>query len=163
MPEEVDDKGGRTFADWYEENGETVREKRRLRYRTDPEYRKRELERGRARRARLAAERAEKGEDQRKPVVHHVETGKGVRKAVTRAAAVEAIGVSVASLRAWMKCGVVPDTPYRTSNNARLWTQPMLTAIRKAVEKRGRRVSRSDETMRAEIERAWAKVGVSAG
>lgn len=115
--------GNRTFSDWYQENKTRLSEQRKQRYRSDPEYRQRAMQRAADYRTRTRTE---------KPAIN----------GLTAQQVCDHLGISAWTLHRWFSAGYYP-APKRV--DGRLVFSPtqlkLLELIREFFEKYPRRAS----------------------
>lgn len=142
------------FREWYEKNREEVLNKRRKRYREDPEYaeRCRQNARGRKRTGGKTGPSKE-----RRPVSFSY--GGKVVSGWTVSHLAKRVGRSVPTIRNWVNAGSMPESPIRTDVGHRLYTDGMILVVRKAVNKRGR-IKSGDQEFYQEIVEGWVDLGV---
>lgn len=136
-----------SFSDWYKLHGARLNEKRKQRYHSDPEYRKKVLETNQqSRKQRKLADDAPA-----KPprVKKEVERWKTVTVSIngievelyTVGALAEALGCSIQAIRLWERQGVIPPSTVRSGkgeNGDRLYSKDEIEEIRKILEAQGR-------------------------
>lgn len=158
-----DEHDGRTYQDWYAENKDTVAERRRQRYQSDPDYREKAKARSKAYRDKRRKERLAAGDTgpsrQHGPIAFHVDVGGEQCRAWTVSKLAADLDRSVEAVNHWQKIGLMPQTPLRSSRNDRLFTDGMILVVKLAVLKRGA-VSRDDPDFCAEIEEGWRGLGI---
>ena len=155
------------YSTYYSERRETLSERRKRRYRDDPEYREKAKANAREYRQKKKAEREQlraagklppaRPRGPRKPV--DVKVGGKKLPAYTITVAAERVGRSVDTLNHWSKVGLLPATPIRSRRGDRLFTDGMILIVKMAVMKRGE-VSVKDSTFKTEIEDGWRDLGV---
>lgn len=137
------------FKVWYQHNAGALSEKRKMRYKTDPAYRKRVLNlNAAARRVRKAAQFKEQEAERKARVVGEPPTSRwksrtievnGVEvQAFTIGALARALGRSIQAIRLYEGQGHIPATPYRSPKGDRLYTLDMVNEIRTQLEQTGR-------------------------
>ena len=141
------------FREWYEKNREDVLNRRRKRYREDPEYAERCRQNARARK-RTGKPASSK---ERRPVAFQY--GGKVVSGWTVSHLAKRVGRSVPTIRNWVNSGAMPESPIRTDVGHRLYTDGMILVIRKAVSKRGR-IKAGDQDFFREIADGWNELGV---
>lgn len=134
-----------SFTQWYAVHGERLNEKRRDRYHTDPEYKKKVLQQNReSRRKRRAEERKNRPpKEPRQPGEHAWKTTKvriegKLQTAYTIGALADKLRCSIQAIRLWERQGLIPEAPFRTPNGDRLYTADSVKEIRAALKKAGR-------------------------
>lgn len=154
---------------YYELNKDELSEKKKNRYKNDPEYResirkstKKHRLKAREERERLIAE----GKiHKRKPVENkpiYVFCNGEEKRAYRAKKLAENIGKSIHTLNFWSRSGIFPDTPYRTKRGDRLYTGAMIFVVRIAVRKRID-ISYKDMSFYNEIVDGWKEFGVDFG
>jgi len=155
------------FKDYYARKRRDILDKRRERYKNDPEYREQVKAQARAYRAKKAIERdkalangepVKMGGGPRRPV--DVWVNGMVQRAWTVGHVAQRINRSVAFINHLTKSEMLPPTPFRSQRGDRLWTDAMILAFKSAVHKRGE-VSQKDETFHTEVLEEWRAQGVS--
>ena len=147
------------FQEWYAANKSNVRASRRDRYASDPEYA--EECRKRAREYREGLRTSGKRPEvrvARAPVMVTV-AGRELKGWTVRRLA-EGIGRSVSTVNHWQRHGILPETPLRTAGGVRLYTDPMIRVVKRALRNRSV-VTREDLKFCGEIRRGWSDIGVS--
>lgn len=140
----MDDK----WAAYYAEKGEELNERRRSRYETDAEYRKKILE-GNAeyRRRRKRAEKREKAKKRKSVRMERTESQwKTVQMEVdgvtmpmfTIGALARALGRGISTCRVWEREGVLPETPHRSPKGDRLYTADDVAKIERQLKREGK-------------------------
>lgn len=159
------------YKDWYDQHSDELSEKRRSRYKADPDYRQRVLEQNRAYRQKKAAEQAERPRPRiripkhRKPVVFTVAIGgKQVpMEFVHIGTFARMIQRSVPTIHQWERLGLLPRTPFSLQGKAkqeRLYTASMIQTVRLALDKRNGTVSSTDKSFFTEVSGGWRASGV---
>jgi hypothetical protein len=152
---------------YYEENCESLSERRKRLYQEDPEYRQAILERVAEYRANKRQERAKLRAAGKLPPSHPrgprppmkvVVNGVSTIAYTVGRMAVE-LNCSKDVLNYWTRIGILPKTPYRSPRGDRLYTESMAIVVKIAVSKRGR-VSASDKEFTREIRQGWEGLGV---
>ena len=149
------------YDEWYEKNKEKRNRERRERYAKDAAYRQACKDH-----AKSYRERKPNGDikttKERKPVM--IEVSGQTRRCWTLAHLASKIGRSPATLKSWIRKGLLPETPLRTSTEsgrckARLYTDGQIQVIKAALQKRGR-LRTGDMGFRKEVEEGWSALGV---
>jgi predicted DNA-binding transcriptional regulator AlpA len=141
------------YADWYAKNKEKLAEKRKKRYHSDPEYRKKVLSYAKRKRDGMGGPPT-------------IEINGATIPLMTLTESAEFIGVSRESMLNWEKKGLLPDTPYRlTERRVRYYTKSMISVVKRVVNSRRSggsrvRVASDDVDFRAQIENGWRAIGV---
>ena len=167
------DKGSSSFKLWYEKNADDLAARRRQRYYSDPEYRRKVIESNRLYRQKKAdADKAAlppaKRQPTRRPISVAVAVGSKsiVHNLFHIGVMAKELGRSSATLRMWESVGILPKTPFIRAGRAkqeRLYTAEMICVVKKSVDARGGEVSFSDSSMLSEIAEGWESVGVDIG
>lgn len=153
--------------DYYERQKEALSLKRKERYRSDPEARRKSIEASRTYRLKKKAERDAKiarGEipvghktGPRKPVLLKV-GGKKVN-GYTITVLAERLSRSADTVNKWISSGVIPATPFRSKRDDRLYTDGMILVVKLAIQSRG--IVRKDGGARDEIIKGWHNLGIN--
>lgn len=125
------------FDRWYEREGDKLNESRRSRYQSDPEYRKRAIERSR--------EYRRNGPKNGPRKEYRLQNGKKIRVYRISEAAKKA-KTNPTAIRRWETAGVIPDvreSEFNGSNSIRYYTTDQIKIIRE-VAKRLRGVRPTD-------------------
>ncbi len=136
------------YADWYEENGDDLNDRRRDRYANDPEYKAKVRQwnqeaRERRKKTRKAEKRAEKRAVKMKAsagawkTVDHEVDGVLTRM-FTIGALARAVGKGISTIRVWERTGTMPETPYRSEKGDRLYTVEMVEDIIEGLDRVGK-------------------------
>lgn len=166
-----DDQPTWSYKEWYKEHSSELAEKRRQRYKSDPDYKQKVLDQNRAYREKKSQEAARIPKPRvriprhRKPValsvpINGVET---LKQLVHVGYFARAIGRSVPTIHQWERSGILPRTPFMlTGRNKqeRLYTAEMIAVVRSALEKRNGTISSSDQSFHEDIVRGWKDIGV---
>lgn len=161
---------GFDYKEWYDKNKEEISRRRRERYKNDKKYRSKILRKNREYRERNSNKKRNRRKDDtntKEPVVMDV-TLAGVtyrKKMVYVGDLANAVNRSVATIHKWERSGLLPVTPFRTESyddhgSFRLYTEDMVDAVKKVVDKRGDRVYYTDTSFRMEVESKWRNLGV---
>jgi len=118
--------------DYYEKNKEEILRKRREKYQGDAEYRAKVMERARKYRKKQCPLTEIRGRKKGPlpPVRVNAKSGKLVQAYSTGYVA-DKLGITMQTLRKWVRKGKIPETPYWISTG-RVWTQRMVNAMIKA-------------------------------
>jgi DNA-binding transcriptional MerR regulator len=137
--------GSWTFKEWYERNKPEFNARRRERYTTDPEYRKRVLEMNRKNREKRQKVVSKEDRDRKAaikfspaPSWKEFEGADGVTM-VTIGALAKLLNRSAQSIRLWEKHNVIPATTHRNSRGDRLYSPEQVMEI-KAIIKKSRNI-----------------------
>jgi len=135
------------FQEWYDDNREDLNERRRARYATDPEYRRKVQKWNREARERRRKE-SEKEDRKAKRAVKiktagswktvEIEVDGVMVRMFTIGALARAIGKGISTIRVWERNGTLPETPYRSKKGDRLYTLEMVESIQSALRKAGK-------------------------
>lgn len=153
--------------DYYEKNREALSERRKAKYKDDPEYAAKAKERSKLRRmeAKIARqkERLKSGQPlratgggPRKPVPVVLSSGKVVM-GFTVGEVARRIGKTYFTLKKWRQLGVLPESPLKTDAGHGLYTEEMINVLKSAVARRIE-VSASDKTFTEEVSSGWEGV-----
>lgn len=153
--------------EYYLKNKEELSNKKKDRYRSDPEVRRKAKEASRLYRIKKKAERDRmraNGElppsrtvGPRKPITVDI---KGVAHfGYTITAMAERIGRSVDTINNWINIGTIPKTPLRSSRGDRLYTDGMILAVKLAIQSRGV-VGKDDKDIYKAIADSWMEIGL---
>ena len=157
------------FAAYYEVNKEKLAEKRRNRYQNDPEYRERIKEAARERRRRAREEREQLKVEGRLPPPKYkggignpatVLLGDKMVPAYSITILADRVGKPLYVVQYWARRGLLPQTPFRSNSGSRLYTQQMINAVKRAVNRRDK-ISTKDDSFRLEIKAAWRSLGIA--
>jgi|APIni6443716594_1056825.scaffolds.fasta_scaffold00007_16 hypothetical protein len=132
------------FAQYYNVNSPAILAKRRLRYKNDPEYRKKMQEKARERARRKADERRSDKIDQMKQYADQIQkhkvdlSGLGSQKVkrwpvgdfVTASVVADALDVSLGTLGNWIRGGVVPPPTVSSTAGKHLFSIQYLDLVR---------------------------------
>jgi len=177
-----------TYKRWYEDNKSEVSRRRREKYQSDEEYRKRVLARNKRYRNSVRmkevvrkivqegkpqppeeksrkARKAKAVKRRRGPVQLNVRVGGAMveRDLMSIGKFAELIGRSVPCIYQWERRGILPRTPYELKGKVkseRLYLPEMAEVVLAVLESRGNHVSLSDETFHDDILDGWRKIGV---
>lgn len=150
---------------YYEQHKEELSERRKRKYRDDPEYREkvkcaskryRALQREGRKKTIVDKPRVRKP---RKPVVVEV-NGSSVLAYTVSTLAIK-IGRSVNTVNRWISIGVIPRTPLWSDRGDRLYTDAMILVVKMAVQSRG--IVGRDPNVYSEIESGWRDIGIVVG
>jgi hypothetical protein len=152
---------------YYEDNRESLSERRKRLYQEDPEYRQAILDRVAQYRASKRQERAQLRETGALPPSHprgpREPMGVAVNGVRTVAYTVGRMAVELNRskdvINYWTRIGLLPQTPYRSPRGDRLYTEGMTIVVKIAIGKRGR-VSAGDREFTKEVRRGWEGLGV---
>tara|TARA_B100001094_G_scaffold298274_1_gene322019 strand:+ start:781 stop:1248 length:468 start_codon:yes stop_codon:yes gene_type:complete len=149
------------YDEWYEKNKEKRNLERREKYARDVVYRQACKDHAKSYRERKPSGDI-KTTRARKPVL--VEEGGSLRRCWTLAHLANKVERSPATLRSWIRKGLLPETPLRTSTKdvrckARLYTDGQIQVIKTALQKRGR-LKTGDMSFRKEVEEGWSALGI---
>lgn len=160
---------GFTWEDWWKKNGDRVNEKRRNRYKTDPEYREAQKALSRKNYAAQAKQRDEAG-----GIVTKVRRFRKAKKIMLNGNVVElfsvgtfakAIGRMNQTISVWERQGFLPKTPFRTpkdsENGVRLYSRDMIDVVRRVLEEAGHVRREESDTMRERFAAGWRELGVT--
>ena len=152
---------------YYEAHRSELSDRRKSRYREDPEYRETILRQVRAYRKEKRAERERRraaGElppprstGPREPLKVELDGVNTVAYTVSRVA--QEIQRSKNTINYWTRVGLLPQTPFRSSRGDRLYTEGMVFVMKLAIGKRSR-VSAGDKAFTKEIINGWIALGV---
>lgn len=171
MENEQKEKKAWTYKDWYSAHAKELSERRRARYESDPEYKKKILEQNRLYREKKAREDSARPKPmirvpkRRKPVIGIVPiNGKQTPVQLVHIGAfARAIQRSVPTIHQWERNGLLPRTPFfvdSKNKQERLYTSDMIGVVKKAVESRNGTVSVSDGSFHVEIVSGWSSAGI---
>lgn len=146
------------FEQYYDENRDSINEKRRKKYQEDPEYRDRVLKASRDYRERQRREPRVRMPRFQKPITYTAGDGSEVQLFSVGAFAAF-LARSVQAINHWEKSGILPRTPYRNSRGFRCYTRSMMEIVRQQVGGK-RRLFPVDPNMYANIMAAWEAQGV---
>lgn len=152
---------------YYEGKRDELSERRKQRYREDPEYRENALSQVREYRKRKRSERERLREAGKLPPPHPRGPRAPVRVQLngvsTIAFTVGRVAIEINRSRDvinyWTRIGLLPQTPFRSPRGDRLYTEGMVFVIRVAINKRNR-ISASDGSFTNEIRQGWEGLGV---
>jgi hypothetical protein len=123
------------FAKYYEENREAVLDKKKERYKNDPEYRNKIKEASKARRQALAEEKKRLGIPRKKkgdsPLWFRIQVGNEevpVRM-YTVGQLAKRLGRKPQTIRVWESNGLIPEAMYRNTAKDRLYTELQIKLI----------------------------------
>src|SRR5438132_1182903 len=108
-----------SFKEWYEVNGDRLNAKRKSRYHTDTEYRKRVLETNQQSREKRkgGSNGSARKQRVRKEASHYktvdVEINGVTEKMFTIGALAETLGCSIQAIRIWERQGLIPEATTR--------------------------------------------------
>lgn len=151
---------------YYQQRKEELSNKRKQKYREDPEYRQKVMEASKAYRDKQKIKMAKlkaagkiiskRHRGPRKPVVLNI-NGKAVY-AYTLSTLAERVGRSRDTINHWISIGTIPKTPLWSKRGDRLYTDAMILIVKMAVQTRG--VVGHNPMMRAEIAAGWSDIGI---
>ena len=142
--------------------------KRKERYHADAEYRKKCIEQSR----RSAKRRAEKLKMDREAGIVPMPKKSGVRypvdvyfmggvvKAYSVSQLADYIGRNKNSVKNWIKDGVIPETPLRHHGRVRLYTEPMMNAVKFVFARYGRIKGKNRNEICDDIISSWKQLGI---
>ncbi len=145
------------YDEWYDENKNELLDKRRGKYASDPDYAQKCREAAKEYRRRKKS--GEISPSKRKQRSTTVVVGGRSLNAWTISKLAEKVGRSVPTINHWSKHGLMPETPIKAAGGNRLYTDEMITVVKRAIQRRGE-VSKKDTTFKKEILEGWEKVGV---
>ena len=150
------------FTDWYAEHGDQLNKKRRSRYDTDPEYKKKVLAANRVSRAKHREENLKERAEERAAIkakaprpwkeVERTIDGKAGVVLVTIGALAKAINRSKIGIRLLEKKGVIPKPTIRNKQGERLYTPEMVEKIRSILKSKGRLSGRKTHSIPESIQ-----------
>jgi len=122
------------FAKYYAEHREKMLEKKKARYRDDPDYRARIQENSRARKRALAEEKKKLGINKKKkekPIWFRVQVGdeEVPVRMYTAGQLARRLGRKTQTVRVWEKRGIIPEAIYRSTSKDRLYTELQVKLI----------------------------------
>lgn len=142
MPEDARDKEQSEYnSTYYERHRQELLDKKRQRYREDPEYRRKLVDSAVARKKRLreenpptASKEARRGP--MKPKLHRIDlNGASVDSMMLSAGQLgKALGRTLQTIRNWEKKGILPEAMYRTERGVRLYTEFQVKKLKEAME-----------------------------
>lgn len=152
--------------DYYKRKKDELSEKRKARYRSDPDVRKRAKESSKRYRELKKVERrrmideglidvSKKRRHRRQEKVY---VNGSLRSAYTITTMAERLGRSHNTLNNWICNGIIPKTPFRSKRGDRLYTDAMILIIKMAIQPIKR--MGKDFNVRARIEEGWERYGV---
>ncbi len=149
------------YQKYYEDNKDDINDKRRKRYESDDDYRKRVLKHSQTYRDK------KRGRPKvRMPRINQVKTCQAGDGGEVQLFSVGAFATfvqrSVQSISHWEKQGLLPPTPFRDTRGHRLYTRSMIEAVRDEVGGK-RRLFPADPEMSDRIMAAWVESGVPVG
>lgn len=164
MAEAVKDRSAYQ-RDYYEKRRDDLSQKRKQKYRSDPDARRRAIEASRAYRAKRKqlkeAQRSENGSapsgNRPRPAVT-INIGGLTVKAHTISELSKRIERSRDTINNWINNGTIPKTPFRSKRGDRLYSDGMIITIKIAIH--ARNVVRRDSGVREEILNGWRELGV---
>lgn len=135
-----------SFKEWYETNAQSLAEKRKLKYETDPDHRRRILEHNReARRLKRAHDRENVGQVLKlSPKTHGVETTIriGDHEMTTQLFTIGTLSKAVnrprGTLLKWEEKGLLPETTFRDKKGYRLYTLQQVEWIKEWLTRQGK-------------------------
>jgi hypothetical protein len=154
--------------DYYERKKGELSEKRKARYRRDPEVRERAKDAARRYREKKKAEReqmiaegiispSKKAVKRRKEVV----LVNGVKKnAYTITTLAKRIGRPVYTVNSWINIGTIPKTPFRSKRGDRLYTDGMILIVKMTCQP-FKRIGKN-KAVYERIKSGWERYGVIA-
>lgn len=154
------------YSEWWEENRAAVNERRRWRWRNDPEYRERAKKWGKQKSGIEKRERNAAAVVRRKFTRNPEEVEFGGRRVLAYGISVLAryVGRKKQTINSWERKGFLPRTPLMSKRGERLYTPGMMKAIKDVVRKmekegltKGRRRVDGDKMYRL-ILRRWKKI-----
>lgn len=148
------------FRDWWQTNGEAVRQRRRSRYRSDKSFRqqqKRWSKDYRQKQQEQLGERDPEVRAHRRPVVIEMEGHQFVCWSVGVLAVT--IGRGRRTIDTWEKKGLVPRTPIWVSG-IRYYTEGMIEGLAAVLESRPGGLRVSDPLVYYEVLAAWKNAGL---
>ena len=151
------------FKDWYDGNKDGLAEKRKAKYRGDPEHRAKTIQSSRDYRRRVAANRVHVPRYSR-PLVKKTGSGSKIELYTVGAFAM-VVGRSIQAINNWQARGLLPVTPYlrkRGDREVRYYTMAMAEAVKEVIGSK-RRLLPADPKMHGAIIRKWKALGVPVG
>lgn len=150
------------YSTWWQENKDSVNERRRKKRASDPDWAEKQRVHSRRykRKRRARPGRRPKRRNLRKPVIVTFRVGTLVREEVCWSAGVlaEAIGRDKRVIDQWEARGMIPLTPLSDDTGARLYTSHMIDRLLYVVRSR-KQVRKVDRLFYFEVLLAWRKVG----
>jgi len=167
------------YKEWWKHQGDAVKQRRRKKYQSDPEYREkqkqwsadyRERQRKRAPKkfrkkqrewAQRYRERSRDDEHQgRRPVIVTVETdrGKVALRCWTVGRLASEVGRTVDFIDMLERRAQLPESPLRSEEGYRYYTDEMIQGVKRVLRCR-RRVRKTDVTLYFEVLHWWNKSG----
>lgn len=158
------------FKKWYADHKEEFNEKRKQRYREDPEYRSKiqkwNAEAHAAKRQQIMVERRKSKKAVRvklhAPSPTTIVVGGKEVTVVPIGLVAKAVGRGVQSLRRYERLGIIPKTPYHSKNGTRLYTVEQVIQIQKLLTDAGK-VGKVSVRQRGYRKPVQAKVRLSNG
>ena len=135
------------FQGWYDDNKDSLNERRRQRYAIDSDYREKVQRWNRDARDRRRKKVEEEDRKARRSVklrssgawkTVEVEVDGVMVRMFTIGALARAIGKGISTIRVWERNGTLPETPYRSKKGDRLYTLEMVESIQRALRKAGK-------------------------
>lgn len=135
------------FQEWYGDNRDSVNDRRRKRYATDPDYKARVQKWNQEARDRRRKATVQEDTEAREAVkmrtastwkTVEVEVDGVVVRMFTIGALARATGKGISTIRVWERTGVLPETPYRSKKGDRLYTLEMVEEVQKSLRKAGK-------------------------
>jgi len=118
---------------YYAANRERINKRRREKYANDKEYRERVVRKSREYKTKTRESPKERGRRPGIPPVKYIEVMPGVvKRSHTIGGVANEIGVSIQTIRSWVRKKVIPDTPYVICRY-KYWTDDMLVVILRAI------------------------------
>ena len=134
---------------YYKKNKDTLLEKKRSRYHSDPEYRQRQIEAAREYRKNLR--------ESRPPPV--VEYGESRAFAHSVGALAKRINRSVSTINHWQRHGTLPQTPFYTEGGHRMYTDDMITVVNQVLSMFPK-PSAGDKAFHDAVLNGWRNMGI---
>jgi DNA-binding transcriptional MerR regulator len=140
-------KNSKYYQGWYADNGEDLNDRRRKRYKNDPEYRAKVQEWNRRAREKRKEDRDREKKARRRAVkmtstgawkTVEIEVDGVKRRMFTIGALAKALGKGVSTIRVWERMGVLPETPYRSGKGDRLYSVEMVEEIQQQLRRGGK-------------------------
>ncbi len=162
------DKDRREYQrEYYDKNRESLSERRKRKYREDPERREAILASVRAYREKKRQDVARMREAGELPPVKRGGPRPPLRVMVngvnTIAYTIGRVAVEIRRskdlINYWTRIGLLPQTPFRSPRGDRLYTEGMVLVMMAAIGKRSR-VAASDSDFTTEIRRGWEGLGI---
>jgi len=147
------------YQEWWQTNGEAVRQRRRVRYRSDKEFRRRQKQWSKDYRQKMRAQIGEREPEvraHRRPMV--VETNGRQFVCWSIGVLAEAIGCSRRTIDGWEKKGLLPRTPIWCSG-IRYYTEGMIGGLVDVLATRPGGLRVSDPLVYYEVLSVWEDTG----